>query len=283
MRSYTVKMVLVILLSVNIGISVANENPKHQLKLDTITKLINASSVSKNILNSGNDVAIQYYNLAKVAYKSAVIEFEKGDINKSNLFIKKATDALSDATMFANMDKGNVNVDADRHLYEETKESVDALLLAVHRVAKEKGVDESKEMLDKINTLNQQAQDHASKNMYSKAIQEMEQILALIRGNIIELKMGDTLVRTLSFANPKEEYRYEVDRNDAHFMLLRTFVESADGGNAYLEDKQLAHQLRKKAEIFAKSKDYENAISTLEKSTQILIRVIRMTGLKIPG
>ncbi len=288
MRSYAIKLPLTILLLMHISTSFADENTKHQLKLNTISKLLNSSSVSKYILNSGNDVAIQYYNLAKTAKKSAVFEFKKGNINKSNILIKKATDALSDATLFANMNKKNVHIDAERLLYEETKESVEALLLAVHRVAKEKGTEkQNKPLIDKIDKLNDQAHDHASEHSYNKALQKLEQTLALIRGNIIELKMGDTLVRTLSFANPQEEYAYEIDRNDAHFMLLKMFLaektNNTKNKDIYSKRKQSAQQLRKKAEAYANKNDHKKAISTLEKSTLILIKAIRLAGAKIPS
>ncbi len=288
MHVNAIKLILAILLSMHMNISAADEETKHQLKLNSITKLLNSSSVSKYVLNSGNDVAVQYYNLAKTAYKSAVIEFRKGNLEKSNLFIKKATDALSDATTFANMNKKNININAERQLYEETKESVDALLQAVHRVAKEKGtVKQNQEMIDEINKLNDQAHDYASKKMYGKALVKLELTLALIRGNISELKMGDTLVRTLSFANAQEEYAYEIDRNDAHFMLLKMFLsEITNGrGNAdiYAKNKQSALKLRQKAEKYAKNNKYKKAISTLEDSTQILIKAIRRAGGNIPG
>jgi tetratricopeptide (TPR) repeat protein len=268
--------------------SLADEKTQHQLKLDTIVKLLSESSVSKNILSSKSDIAIQYFKLAKTAYKYAVDEFENGDIEKSNLFIKKATDALSDATMFANMNKKDVNLEVDRHHYQEIQNSVEALLQAVRRVSEEKGVgEENQEMLGYISELKKRGEAYAADEKYTEATRDMEQILSLIRSNIIKMKMGDTLVRTLTFANPKEEFRYELDRNDAHFLLLKTFLPEqqarARGNGAYSGDTLTAYQLRKEAEASAEKKDYKQAIHTLEKSTTILINIIRMAGTKIPG
>jgi hypothetical protein len=287
MRPYHFRQVLVVSILLHIGIVTADENKIQQQKLDTINKLINESSVSENILSSENEVAIQYYNLSTTAYKHAVAEFEKGDIETSNLFIKKATDALTDATMLANINKKNTNLDSDRHRYNDTKKSVDALLEAVHRVAEEKGVgEENREMISKVNKYYEQARINASNNLYVKANQNLEQILTLIRKNIIGLKMGDTLVRTLTFSNPKEEFRYEIDRNDAHFLLLKTFLpKQAEGAvnSRYAKDTKTAYKLRKEAESHAKNRDYKHAISMLEESTEILINVIRMAGAHIPG
>lgn len=287
-RLQIMKQVLLLWILLHTAVCVADENNKHQQKLNTISRLLSESSVSVNILNSHNDVAIQYYNLAKTAYEHAVAEFEHGNIEKSNVFIKKATDALSDATMLANMNNVDKNLEVEHHHYNDTKKSVDALLLAVKRVIKEKGVvEESSEMLQQIDQLNTQVQQYADKEQYAQASEELDKILFIIRRNIIELKMGDTLVRTLTFATPKEEFRYEIDRSDAHFILLKTFLPDqetmADGKSVYKKDIQRAHELRKKAETYAKDKDYKQAIATLEQSTGILLKVIRMTGAEIPG
>ena len=121
MYAYVIKLVLATLLSIHISISIADDHAKHKSKLETISHLLNASSVSKHILNSGNDAAIRYYVLAKTAYKSAVTEYDRGNLDKSNFFIKESTDALSEATVFANKNKKYLNKDADHRLYDETK------------------------------------------------------------------------------------------------------------------------------------------------------------------
>lgn len=285
MHSYAVKLILALLIAVNINVAIADDNAKHKLKLDTIAQLLNSSSVSRHILNSGNDVSIQYYNLSKAAYKSAVSEFNKGNIKTSNLYIKKTTDTLSDATLFANINKKDVNMDTNRHLYEETKKSVDALMLAVYRVAKEKGGNKSNQKtIDKINKLNDHAHELASQKSYTKASKELEKTLAMIRKNISHLKMGDTLVRTLSFANLKEEYIYEIDRSDAHFILLKMFLSDKKSINKdFITTKKQANKLRLKAEKLAKNKNYKAAIQVLEKSTQIIIKTIRQSGNNIPS
>jgi len=284
MNTYAIPIVLAILISAYVNISVADEKNIQQIKLNTISKLLDSSSVSKHILNSGNDVAIQYYNLSKTAYKSAVKEFENGNIEKSNIFIKKSTDALSDATLFANINKADVNMDADRHLFEETKKSVDALMLAVYRVSEEKGKNsQNQKAIDEINKLNDHANELASRKLYTQALKELENTLAMIRNNISELKMGDTLVRSLSFANKQEEYNYEVDRNNAHFMLLKMFLTTDAEKKKFETYKESAQKLRKQAENSAKDADYNTAIQTLEKSTRIIINTIRQAGTDIPS
>ena len=102
------------------------------------------------------------------------------------------------------------------------------------------------------------------------------------------MRSGDTLVRSLNFANKEEEYKYELDRNDTHMILIKVMstdkTSVAGGRNAMLGgfiDK--AAQLREKAEKAAGSGDYAAAIPLLESSTLELVRAVRSLGIFIPG
>ena len=48
----------------------------------------------------------------------------------------------------------------------------------------------------------------------------MDRAYLSARVSIEAMRRGDTLVRSLTFASPSEEYAYEVDRNDTHRMLV---------------------------------------------------------------
>jgi hypothetical protein len=44
------------------------------------------------------------------------------------------------------------------------------------------------------------------------------------RVSIEAMRRGDTLVRSLNFASKREEYDYEIDRNDTHRMLIKVLL-----------------------------------------------------------
>ncbi|MBF0384039.1 MAG: hypothetical protein HQL69_23740, partial [Magnetococcales bacterium] len=102
---------------------------------------------------------------------------------------------------------------------------------------------------------------------------------------IEKLRRGDTLIRTLHFDSPEEEYHYEVDRNNTHQMLVKMLLESKSESTKKRADKFVvkATELRKKADKLAASKKYKEAITTLEASTKELVRAIRVGGVFIPG
>jgi endonuclease III len=98
---------------------------------------------------------------------------------------------------------------------------------------------------------------------------------------------GETLVRSLNFANKEEEYHYELDRNDTHLMLVRVLLDEK------MKDQRISGQvepfleeagmLRRQAEEQADAGEFEKAVSTLEESTRQVTRAIRSAGIFIPG
>ena len=85
----------------------------------------------------------------------------------------------------------------------------------------------------------------------------------------------------------REEYRYELDRNDTHLMLIKVMtadkprMTAMDGVPKGFADK--AAELRKQAEQASRSGDHSAAIEWLEASTRELVRAIRSLGIFIPG
>ena len=97
-----------------------------------------------------------------------------------------------------------------------------------------------------------------------------------------------TLVRSLIFTSKREEFDYEIDRNETHRMLINVLLsERKDAGGAMPPAMQAfvdqAAALRKDADAQARRGDHEGAIKTLEASTRELVRAIRAGGIYIPG
>jgi len=94
-------------------------------------------------------------------------------------------------------------------------------------------------------------------------------------------------VRSLSFTSKEEEYRYEIDRNDTHRMLVTVLLQDkrgAAGVDAMVERSTLAAAaLRKAADEQAARREFDAAVKTLEDSTRELVRAIRAAGVYIPG
>ena len=101
------------------------------------------------------------------------------------------------------------------------------------------------------------------------------------------MRDGKTLVRSLNFASKEEEYHYELDRNDTHKMLVKVLLKDKmkDPKTAarVKENIDKADALRIEAEQLAISKNFTEAVQTLENSTKQIVRAIRAAGIYIPG
>ncbi|MCG8048544.1 MAG: hypothetical protein N0E48_23490 [Candidatus Thiodiazotropha endolucinida] len=108
-----------------------------------------------------------------------------------------------------------------------------------------------------------------------------------VKQEVEKLRSGDTLIRSLVFASNEEEYAYELDRNETHFMLVKLLLEDRDinAGTQSAVDEYLAEarRLRKLADKASEDGDFEEGIKKLEDSTKQIVRAIRRAGVYIPG
>ena len=116
----------------------------------------------------------------------------------------------------------------------------------------------------------------------------LDEAYVAIKVAIENLRGGDTLVRTLSFATKQEEYHYELDRNDSHRMLVTVLLkEKMDASEGVKKIVQMFMEksldLREQAEQIAATGDFDTAVNKLEESTGQIVRAIRGAGIYIPG
>ena len=265
----------------------AESNDEFEKRVDSIASLLGESSVSKQIRNSSSDVAKQYFKYAHSSYDDAVTEFRRGDLEQADFHLKNSKKAIFEAMMYADM-KGRWN-EQDRQDYEAKRRSVIALTDALKRVSKTKDkTNESLIIIKKTAELTQQADQEYFKKHYKKAIDTVHRALEIVEAAIASMRTGDTLVNSLSFDSDEDEYRYEIDRNDTHFMLLNMFLSEFPEDDEALHKaveryETAANKFRKKGEEFASQGSYREAIDELEKSTMKIIRAIKSTGSHIPG
>jgi hypothetical protein len=292
MKNYYKVFVLIFLSAVAVNVIADERNVKFEKneefenKLNAVANLLNKSTVSKQVLHSHNDAAVQYYRFSMSLYDEAVEAYQQGNINKSNELIIKSRAALIDAVEFANL-KGEKRKVKSKSNYDSLRKSANALMDALERIDTEKKAqDEFKVLSESIKEKISASDKLYFKEQYDPAIAELSKVLLTIKTEISKKRSGDTLTRKLSFASAREEYIYELDRSDTHFMLLDMFLSEND------KDKQIADSsadaiktakdLRKEAELLASNFKHKEAIGVLEKSTMEIIGVIRNTGVFIP-
>jgi len=164
-------------------------------------------------------------------------------------------------------------------------ESARALLAAQQRITQEKGsAPEASTATRRIEALVADAERRAAAGRLDEAKTLVDRAYLMARVSIESLRRGDTLVRSLKFASPREEYDYEVDRNDTHRMLIQLLLaERKDGAPQMQGFVERSAAQRQQAEAAARRGDFAAAIKLLEDATRELVRAIRAGGVYIPG
>jgi len=268
--------------------SAAPFNEKHyQSTYKMVESLINKSSImaaSQTPANSADNGETQkdaryYFEQAKKAH-------EQGDKQRAAELLEQAKKAMFSAGKKA----GNSGAHEQKIKQDTDKKiaSAEAMLDALKRIHKEKprgeeGVQLEKQVADKISQ-SKQSQNQSQNELAKK---QADAAFLLAKQSVINLRDGDTLVRSLNFANKEEEYRYELDRNNTHKMLVTLLLQDKMDNpdvKRRVDEKMLeADQFRQKAESAAKQSKFEDAVGLLEESTKYIIHAIRAAGIYIPG
>lgn len=279
-------IILALLVSVCAHAVADDEKDQREKKLHALGELIGKSSVSKQVLNSDNQASMQKYKLAQSLHEQAVTAFNEGKYDESDMLMGKAKKALLEAAKLSNS-QGN-RKDKEKKSYESMQRSMNALLDAMQRIGAEKGKSKHVEPIaEKTRNLLKQADQNFSSGRYREGTELLGKAMQGIDTAINEMRSGDTLTRSLSFATPKEEYQYELDRNETHLMLVNVYlaempadVEVRSKIENHLEG---AREFRKKAEEMATKDRYQDAVREMESSTINIIKAIRAMGVYIPG
>ncbi|MDQ1315269.1 MAG: hypothetical protein QG662_1378 [Pseudomonadota bacterium] len=176
-----------------------------------------------------------------------------------------------------------------RQDFDNRMASVEALLMAQRRIVEEKkGGAKEKEAGDRIEALMRESAALAEAGKLDQGRVVLDRAYVMVKKDIQGLRGGETLVRTLNFASKEEEYRYEIDRNDTHTMLIDLLLKEKRQSVAGLDEMvsnriKQAMLLRAMAEAFAAQGDFESGIKKLEESTHEIVHAIRAAGVFIPG
>ena len=263
-----------------------DEKTEWEKKLHALGELIDRSSISRQILGSDNEASILKYKLAQALREQAAIAYREGKYDESDLLIGKSKKALFEAAQLSSSRESRK--DKEKKTYESMRRSMNALLEAMERIGTEKGKKgQIAQIAEKSRELIKQADQLVSSGKYKEGIELLGKAIHGTDNEISKMRSGDTLTRSLSFATPKEEYHYELERNDTHLMLINVYLaENPAEGEAHNKIDQYldgAKAFRSKAENMASAGKYQDAVREMESSTVNIIRAIRAMGIYIPG
>lgn len=250
-------------------------------RLQSVNTLIEKSSAAQQVDKASGQEASSQRDRARDLHRQAAQAYDAGDYAKANTLLDQAAREMIGGTRKA--DPEQVTQDKKRRDFDNRLASVKALRDALGRIQQEKKSPKSAQLAAQVDVMTGEAVKLADAGQLDRARGKLDQAYLAAKAGIGDLREGDTLVRTLKFESKEEEYRYELDRNDTHQMLVKVLMGERTGEANVKTGLEQAAALRRKAEQQAGSKDYDGAIKTLEDSTRELVKVIRAAGIYIPG
>jgi len=255
-------------------------------RVANVTRLIDVSSGAVRVQASDNEAA-------KTSRREALALLEKAKAAAKVGQLEAASELLDEATsrMFAAVRAlGEVREISDKKQrdFDDRARSVEALSEALARISSEKGdARAARKTLAGIEAEVARAQALVTEGKLDEGRALLDAAYETTKLAVEDLREGETVVRSLHFETREEEYRYELDRNETHRMLIKMLagekreVEAVD----QMVRKFIAksNDLRREAEMQAEAGDYDAAIEYLEQSTKELVRAIRSAGIYIPS
>lgn len=257
-----------------------------ELQVKFVRTLLNTSSAAKKVKASNDANVKTLYRAAEELFKNALTYMDDGNNNSAAESLYQATVMMFQSVKLA--EKREVVDDSERRIFEARLKSVNALLNAMQRISEEKNIKNKTDPIkDKAEVEVADAVALMKAGQTSNARKKIDSVYVDIKSAINDLRSGDTLVRALHFETRKDEYLYELDRNNTHKMLVTLLLEEKMQDPAIQASAQKfldkAEVIRKQAEELAKKEDYDKAIKRYEESTRLILQAIRSSGFYIPG
>ena len=255
-------------------------------RMPNMDRLLNQSSGARQVINSSNNDARNRRQQALDLYRQAQDKIDSGDEETATELLNQSARLMFEAIRLATPTSFGENTEIVN--YRQRRESVMALQDAFNRISDENHETEAKSMVSgQLAALISRADKLLQQGEIVEAKVEIDKAYHLLKVTIESIRSGQTLVRSLQFENKKEEYLYEIDRNDTHSMLIGLLVDEKSKSEA-MKSKisdfvAQARLLRTQAEEYAAQDAHEQAIELLEQSTRQLVRAIRSAGIYIPG
>ncbi len=251
-----------------------------------VENLVTRSVSAQTIERSGDEEAMR-----KLVEARSLVELAKADLKKSRA--EDANQKLDEALRLVNtearrLSQAEVKGERQKEEYKRRHHAVRTFLAAYERVAQDKQLSTgSTVQMAQIRELIGTAEGLAQDGHMNDANDTLETAYHMARGDIREMRDGKTLTRSLDFTSPEEEYRYEHDRNDSHIMLLQFAINEKPPPASRLvridQMREEAMAIRGKAEANASSGEHVAAIEAIARSTDTLLKAIRMSGVWVPG
>lgn len=259
-------------------------------KAQMVDRLIFNSPVAARVGSSKNDEARRHFNNAREYYSHGKALAGSGQLRGADLLLNEAIWELSRAQTL--VPDQATRVAEERARYQQLKGSVDALLRTYELGVTGPGaITLSGDSPAERNVKGAMAQVEQARVLSetSKLVEAnsaLERALALLLKDALGRIDGKTVVYDRRFADVKQEFAFELERQRSYDSLVPLAVleyRPSKEAVALIERYvQNSRSLRAKAEAQAAANEYAQGVQTLNEATDALQRALLAAGLSVP-
>jgi len=253
-------------------------------KIKLLEMLVINSPSAQRINQSANEQAIQKLGAARNALLEAKRMLDEKLLGDAQQLLDDGLRWTTEASRLVidtnRLDQRNLEQ------YLQLRQRIESFQLAFKKLAADKGPSVN-ELLDQtgLRASIDRAEKWVADQDYVKAIAELSTAANLIERALVEARRSETVVYSLSFDSPADEYKYEQERNRSHQKLITLLIQQRHPEPSTVQlINELIEQnssLTSMAQSLAEKGRYRKAIVTMEEGTGQLIQALRLGGLNL--
>ncbi len=286
LNSLNLLAAVLVIIAICSGVATADEQKERDgiLMRMKMTESYLTSKTATRIEESGNEEAIRLLEKSRQLLDKGKQELEQG-----NLAAAKEQLSLSIQTFTAAGAANSDNQNSRKKLASEVsslQSEIDAYLVSFRSALEEKGPAMSG-LLDQkyVESLRAGAQQSKASGDYKSAISKLTSAKNLVVDALIKIRNNETVVYTVEFQTPADEFRYEQERFNEYVALSDTLLEKDDFSEGKIKlfemQKNAGYQISEEAEALANQGDFENAISRMEDAVKKMVQGLRLLGIQL--
>jgi hypothetical protein len=243
------------------------------------------SSSADKVQASDDPDATDLLGLARVLGSQARQALDGGNVSGAEEAAREALRAFSRATMA--LSRSTSSSDQLRKRNQALRKEVEGYRQSFVEGARDKGP-EATALLDVqlVDALLRRAGAHSAAGRHLDAARALREAHGLTVAAITRLRRNQTVVYSLDFQTPADEYRYELEQHRGYELLVDQLraAGKAAGSRAKLVDRYVSEggRMAVRAQDRASRGDFEGAIPVMEEANKSLKRALQMMGVAIP-
>ncbi len=272
---------LVMALAAPVGAQDTDRAGLVEQKTRLVERLLNSPKAREGA-QSGSAEARSYYEQARARLDAAREAAAAQDYESAGRALDDALRALTAASARSTAGGSALAESARRAENEALREQVRLYQGALVSALRSRDRPEEAKEAERVDALLVAAERDTAAGRHDLAAKQLAEAYAAVASALARTRAGETVVLSVKFDRPQDEYAYELNRYDSHRMLIELALAQSGAGHdaRVLVGGRVdeSRRLRTQAESEAARGDHAIAIKTMEEATSHLVRALRALG-----